>query len=136
VGPRKGKHRKKERRAPGLVRVPLVQRCRLELESGLGKPGFLVNISILGAYVADDQQPPLGTRGRCLLQFPGSALETPLPCIVVWVNPLQQHPIHSLPPGYGVRFQGLDERTRTKIEDVIRDYVSRSGRKPEPGSDA
>jgi hypothetical protein len=110
-----------------------VKRCRLELGSEPSRTAFLVNISVLGAYVAEDQQPPLGARGRCLVQFPGSVLETALPCSVVWVNPRQLHPIHSFPPGYGLRFQDLDAGARGRIEDVVHNYATRSGGKPDPG---
>jgi Tfp pilus assembly protein PilZ len=122
-----------ERRAPGLQRVPLVQRCRVELDSGEGRSAFLVNISLIGAYVAEDEQPALGARGRCVLQLPGNALDISLPCTVVWVNPSQQHPIHSLPPGYGVSFHELEPTTRARIEELIQGYLARSARRGDPG---
>jgi hypothetical protein len=41
------------------------------------------------------------------------------------VNPLQQHPVHSLPPGFGVKFRDLSAEDTRSIERVIRDYNAR-----------
>ena len=43
-----------DRRSSGLLRVPFVRRCTLEFEGGRQHTGFVVNINILGAYMARD----------------------------------------------------------------------------------
>jgi hypothetical protein len=46
---------------------------------------------------------------------------------VSWVNVQQQHPVHSLPPGFGIRFEGLSDADRARIEEVVTDYLQRQG---------
>ena len=115
----------KDRRTGGFLRVALVQRCRMELDSGPPRTAFLVNISVLGAYVAEDAQPPLGARGHCVFCMPGNDLEIRLPCVIAWANPRQQHPIHSLPPGYGIRFVSLTAASQERIEAYVAEQVGR-----------
>jgi hypothetical protein len=45
---------------------------------------------------------------------------------VTWLNPRQQHPVHSLPPGFGVKFDELSPEDRRCIEGVIDDYARRN----------
>jgi Tfp pilus assembly protein PilZ len=124
-----------ERRAAGLMRVPFVQRCRLELDGAPSRSVFLVNINVLGAYVAEDSQPTLGEHGLCFFKLPGNAIEVSVSVVVAWVNPRQQHPIHSLPPGYGLRFHALSPAVRARIEDLVQEHVSRGGKGGiDPGS--
>ena len=40
--------------------------------------------------------------------------------------PRQQHPVHSLPPGFGVKFEPLGPEDRRSIEDVVDEYVRRN----------
>ncbi|HWX25519.1 MAG TPA: PilZ domain-containing protein [Vicinamibacteria bacterium] len=124
-----------ERRSAGLLRVPFVQRCRLDLGDGQSRSPFLVNISVLGAYVAEDEQPSLGKRGVCVFRLPGNAFDVTVSVVVAWVNPRQQHPIHSLPPGYGLRFLELTEAQQARIQNFVREYAGRVGKAGiEPGS--
>jgi hypothetical protein len=44
---------------------------------------------------------------------------------VAWTNPRQQHPVHSLPPGFGVSFRDLSEANRKRIEGVVQEYAAR-----------
>jgi hypothetical protein len=110
----------------GLLRVPFVRRCRLDLEEPQeSRSAFIVNLSVFGAYIAEDQQPKLGKRGVCVFSLPGNALEVGVKIIVAWVNPAQKHPVHSLPPGYGLRFLELTDDVRVRIEDFVRDTATR-----------
>ena len=45
--------------------------------------------------------------------------------IVSWLNPKQQHPVHSLPPGFGIRFQGLSPDAHHSIQDLVDEYLAR-----------
>ena len=117
-----------DRRAAGLLRVPFVRACVLSLEGGQPSPAFVVNINVLGAYLASDQIPDLGRALSFRFQVPDSEVEAEIQGEVTWINPKQQHPVHSLPPGFGVRFTALREETRSKIEFFVRDYTERQQR--------
>jgi Tfp pilus assembly protein PilZ len=123
---RAGRVEKEQRRSSGLLRIPFVRRCRLEFDGGRATSAFLVNLNILGAYVAFDEMPLLGAAVECRFAIPGNEIEIVTRGSVAWLNPQQSHPVHSLPPGFGVRFEGLSERDRTRIEDLVRGYVIRS----------
>ena len=53
-----------ERRARGPLRIPFVRRCSLRFAEGTATTAFLVNISVLGAYVELDVMLPLGQPSR------------------------------------------------------------------------
>jgi hypothetical protein len=114
-----------KRRAAGAIRVPFVRRCRIEYEGVDPADGFLVNINVLGAYVAHDTMPPLGRTVTCHFQPPGSEREVVVEGVVAWTNPRQEHPVHSLPPGFGMAFRSVDEETRGRIEKIVFDYLAR-----------
>jgi hypothetical protein len=126
------------RRSSGLLRVPFVRRCTLEFEDGRSQAGFVVNINVLGAYVARDDVargaaapaaglPRTGENVVCRFLIPGRQAEIHVRGVVSWVNVQQQHPVHSLPPGFGIRFEGLSDADRARIEEVVVDYLSRQG---------
>jgi hypothetical protein len=48
--------------------------------------------------------------------------------VVAWTNPRQQHPVHSLPPGFGVGFRQLSDENRSRIEAIVREYLMRQTR--------
>lgn len=127
----------KDRRAIGLIRIPFVRPCSLELDDGTRASACLVNLSVLGAYVshqdpfaATDRDPPLPPDlprlGQSLRL--GFRLDSGDPIRVLgrasWVNPRQQHPVHSLPPGFGLQFQPLGDRERIALEGAVRTYLA------------
>jgi hypothetical protein len=116
-----------QRRSSGLLRIPFVRRCTLTIEGEHPASAFLVNINILGAYVAFEEQPMLGAAVECRFLIPGNEIEIVAGGVVAWLNPKQSHPVHSLPPGFGVRFEGLSERDLGRIGDMVSSYVARSG---------
>jgi uncharacterized protein (TIGR02266 family) len=107
------------------LRVPFVRACTLMLGAGDRLSAFTANISVLGAYIASDDEVRVNQTLRLRFGVPGNVIESEVVGVVAWVNPKQQHPVHSLPPGFGVRFLGLDEETRRRIEAVVRDWVAR-----------
>jgi Tfp pilus assembly protein PilZ len=114
-----------ERRFSGLIRVPFVRRCELDLQGAPASTAFLVNINVLGAYVARDDQPILGNRLTCRFHVPDSEQEVVVGGVVAWLNPKQQHLVHSLPPGFGIKFEALSPEARTRIERIVQEHVAR-----------
>jgi Tfp pilus assembly protein PilZ len=114
-----------ERRASGLIRVPFVRRCLLEFTDAPASTAFLVNINVLGGYLAVDQQPVLGWKLTCRFGIPDSEHEVVVNGVVAWLNPKQQHPVHSLPPGFGIKFEALSPEARLRIERIVEDHVAR-----------
>jgi len=116
----------KQRMARGMLRVPFVRRCALAFEDGREVSAFIVNINVLGAYIAMDDQPVLGHRVSCTFRAPGKDTDLVLHGVVTWLNPRQQHPVHSLPPGFGLKLDPLEGEDRRPIEDVVEEYVARN----------
>ena len=115
-----------DRRTQGMLRVPFIRRCALAFDDGTSSSTFTVNINVLGAYVARDQMPQLGQALTITLPTPGKDAQLVLRGTVTWLNPRQQHPVHSLPPGFGVKFDPLSAEDRRCIEGVVDDYVRRN----------
>ena len=111
-----------------LLRVPFVRRCDLTFDDGVAATAFLVNINVRGVYVAHDEMPRLGQDVRVRFTLPDSEHEMSLEGSVVWLNPRQQHPVHSLPPGFGVQFRNVSAEDVRSIEKVITDYQARAPR--------
>jgi hypothetical protein len=116
-----------KRRAGGAIRVPFVRRCRLEYAGGVTDRAFIVNINSLGVYVAQDQIPPLGQKVVVRFQEPGSEREIVGEGVVAWKNPEQEHPVHSLPPGFGIAFRELSADARRRIDAIVDEYLGRQG---------
>ena len=145
-----------ERRSSGLLRVPFIRRCNLRYDDGRTSSAFIVNINVLGAYVARDDvplaapgkpgrrrgkgagaeataiapapgepMPELGQLVHCRFELPERTCAVAVDGIVSWLNPKQQHPVHSLPPGFGIKFQGLSLDAHTCIQDLVDDYLAR-----------
>jgi Tfp pilus assembly protein PilZ len=114
-----------ERRSTGLLRVPFIRRCALQFDGVALGHAFLVNINVLGTYVARDEMPRLGEHVNVRFRVPDSEREVEVEGVVAWLNPRQQHPVHSLPPGFGVSFRELSDANRQAIENVVDEYVAR-----------
>jgi uncharacterized protein (TIGR02266 family) len=127
VGERRGG---RDRRASGLLRVPFVRVCTLVFDEGRTERAFIVNINVLGAYVATSGEMPEHGRGVTFrFKPPGTEREVELRGHVAWLNPTQQHPVHSLPPGFGVRFASVPDDARARIEEIVHRYTTRMQRK-------
>ena len=119
-----------ERRSSGLLRVPFVRLGSLRFDDGSEAKAFVVNLNILGAYIAWDDTAAVGQAVALRFGIPGSAVELDTHGVIAWLNPRQQHPVHSLPPGFGLKFLELDDETQRRIEIVVRDYLARSPQAP------
>ena len=114
-----------KRRAGGAIRVPFVRRCQLDFTGGRTESAFIVNINVLGAYVAHEVMPQLGRAVVFRFHVPGNEREVAVDGVVAWTNPQQEHPVHSLPPGFGVAFRSLGADARERIEQIVFDYLAR-----------
>ena len=114
-----------KRRAGGAIRVPFVRRCQLDYPGGPSDTAFVVNINVLGAYVAHEVMPALGRTLVFRFHVPGSEREVVVDGVVAWTNPQQEHPVHSLPPGFGVAFRSLAGEARERIEQIVFEYLAR-----------
>jgi hypothetical protein len=131
-----------DRRQANPPRVPFVRRCWLGLPGGTAVSAFTVNISSVGAYLtrADfappqpdapppaDELPPVGSVVECRFTLPGSEAWVSVRGTVTWLNSRQQHPVHSLPPGFGVRFDEIAPEARARIDSLVLDYLRRQDR--------
>jgi Tfp pilus assembly protein PilZ len=115
----------RDRRESGLLRVPFVRVCTLVFDGGGTERAFIVNINVLGAYVASSEMPEHGRGVTFRFKPPGTELEVEVRGQVAWLNPSQKHPVHSLPPGFGVRFVSVPDDARARIEEIVRDYTAR-----------
>ena len=111
-----------EKRGSGAPRIPFVRRCSLRFAEGTATSAFLVNINDLGAYVELEVMLPLGQPLRCAFRLPGNERELEIEAVVAWNNPRQQHPVHSLPPGFGISFRNLTAEARGSILAVMAAY--------------
>ncbi len=116
--------RREKRRSSGLIRVPFVRRCELEFEEGAARQAFLVNINILGAFVADDNSVHLGQRVSCRFRVPGTENEVSIAGLVAWINAQQQHPVHSLPVGFGIEFRNVTSEHLDLLRGIVSDWVA------------
>lgn len=114
-----------KRRSGGAIRVPFVRRCEVSLPGGPPESAFIVNINVLGAYVAHEAMPALGEPVSFSFQLPGSERRAAIDGVVAWTNPRQEHPVHSLPPGFGLAFRQLDDDARRRIEEIVFEYLER-----------
>jgi uncharacterized protein (TIGR02266 family) len=116
-------------RARRPVRVPFVRACLVLRAQREPFRAFIANISTVGSYLASEESMQVGHTLRLRFTVPGNVIESEAVAVVAWLNPKQQHPVHSLPAGFGVHFLGLDVDTRRRIEGVVREYLERN---PEP----
>jgi uncharacterized protein (TIGR02266 family) len=122
--PRRGQTGNEKRRAGGALRVPFIRRCRLESESGSAE-AFIVNVNSLGAYIARDEIPDIGKRVLLRFNVPGNEREVVIDGMVAWLNPVQEHPVHSLPPGFGLAFRRLGDEARQRIDEIVNEYLTK-----------
>ena len=116
-----------ERRSP--FRVPFVRKCHIVFSDGQERRVFIANINEYGAYLADDVMPAPGQGITARFRLPNSETEVEATGAVAWVNPKQQHPVHSLPAGYGLRFDPLREPLLSFVLSVVDEYLKRHSMK-------
>jgi len=88
-----------------------------------GKPSAASAPAIVPA--PGEPMPELGQLVHCEFELPEQACAVSVDGLVSWLNPKQQHPVHSLPPGFGIKFQGLSLDAHTCIQDLVEEYLAR-----------
>jgi Tfp pilus assembly protein PilZ len=58
-------------------------------------------------------------------RLPGSETDVEATGAVAWLNPKQQHPVHSLPAGYGVQFDPLRDPLLAFVLGVVEEFLER-----------
>ena len=106
----------------GVVRIPYIAACTFEGEQGTTE-GSLCNLSTLGVYAALDRIPEVGERGRIRFRIPGRALPLSPQAAVAWSNPEFERRMLALPPGCGLRFEGLNGFDEALLSRLVADYL-------------
>lgn len=106
---------------PATLRIPFVRRCVIHLD-GTRHEAMLLDLSLRGVYVKTDALPDVGAELNVVFTVPGNVRELALAGTVAWVQREQTHPVHGLPPGYGIRFSKLDVEDVRLIARTIQDY--------------
>jgi hypothetical protein len=105
--------------------VPFVRKCDIAFSDGQSRRVFIANINEYGAYLADEAMPTPGQGMTLRFQMPGSDTEVEATGAVAWLNPQQQHPVHSLPAGYGVQFDPVKEPLLSFVLGVVEEFMKR-----------
>jgi hypothetical protein len=121
--PKPKQAREPVRRSP--FRVPFVRKCLIAFSDGKSREVFIANINEYGAYMADPEMPQPGQGVTLRFRLPGSEADVVATGAVAWVNPQQQHPVHSLPPGYGLQFDPVKEPLLSFVLGVVSEYLAR-----------
>jgi Tfp pilus assembly protein PilZ len=107
----------------GIVRIPFIAACAFQGEEGEAS-GSVCNLSVLGVYVALDRIPEVGERGRIIFPIPGFTKPLVAEVTVAWHNPEFARRMQALPPGCGLRFEGLTASDRERLSDIVEAYLT------------
>jgi PilZ domain len=108
-------------KTPRSLRIPFVRRCTLTI-GDQEHVSLLIDLSVAGVYV--QTKASIGEGDEAVLKFrvPGNDRLMEIQTIVVYVNHDQKHPVHSLPPGAGLRFRNLSVEDSKLVVGTILDY--------------
>lgn len=84
---------------------------------------MILDLSLSGAYVNADVLPREGETLEVCFRVPGNDRLLRLRAVVAWLNPHQAHPVHSLPPGFGLCFVDSPPADRRLIALAIESYL-------------
>ena len=94
-------------------RVPFMEKCVVEMPSGEPRETTLVNLNMVGGYVASTTTRRPWASGVVLrFKLPPNDIAMALTGIVMWVNDRGPSPGQEVPPGFGVQF------VATSLEDT------------------
>ena len=106
---------------PHSLRIPFIRRCCL-LRSRVEHDGLMLDLSLKGAYVATELLPTKDESLKVRFHVPGNDRLLSVSAVVAWVNRHQAHPVHSLPPGFGLYFLDPSPEDSVIITRAIQDY--------------
>lgn len=108
-------------KTPRSLRVPFIRRCTLTI-GNQDHASLLIDLSVAGVYVQTNAA--IGEGDEVVIKFrvPGNDRLLEIATIVVYVNRDQKHPVHSLPPGAGLRFRSLSVEDSKLIVGAILAY--------------
>lgn len=88
---------------------------------------YIRDISATGIFVRTTEPEPPGTRLN--LRFTPRASSAPLELEgeVIWINPYRPDRRDNLHPGMGIRFVGLTDDQRRRLDDFIKTFAYLSG---------
>ena len=104
-------HRLVNQSPPPTLRIPFVRRCVVATKQSQ-TDGMVLDLSLRGVYVATHVLPEVGHELSVHFRVPTNERVLDLEGLVAWVQKEQTHPVHGLPPGFGLRFRKL------AVEDV------------------
>jgi Tfp pilus assembly protein PilZ len=93
-----------DRRIPS-TRIPFPAACSVTLPNATTRDLTLVNLNMIGAYVAGTNAPTLGERVSLRFRLPDGESDMTLSAIVMWVK-TDDTGGPDAPPGFGLQFVG------------------------------
>jgi len=106
---------------PDALRIPFVRRCVLESSEGT-REAMTLDISLKGMFIATRELPAIGLDVAVQFRVPSNVKTLSLPSRVAWLQERQTHPIHGLPPGFGIFFRKLEVEQVRLIARTIQGY--------------
>jgi Tfp pilus assembly protein PilZ len=103
------------------LRVPFVRRCSLTI-GDQEHEALLIDLSVAGIYVQTNASIGEGDEAVIKFRVPGNDRLLEIETVVVYVNHDQKHPVHSLPPGAGLRFRNLSVEDSKLVVGAILAY--------------
>jgi hypothetical protein len=84
---------------------------------------MILDLSLNGAYVKTGTLPGEGEALNVCFRVPGNDRLLCVRALVAWLNPHQAHPVHSLPPGFGLCFLDPPPDVLKLIAETILSYI-------------
>lgn len=106
----------------GLVRVPWISPCTVTGAFGSAR-GTTCNLSAAGVYVAVEPVPEVGQKVSVSLALPRHRKAFQRDAVVTWQNLERPDRPHAMPPGCGLRFEGLSDPDRALLSSLVSEYL-------------
>lgn len=103
--------REHPRLAPTIIRVEVEYK-------GARRQGYLMNLSLGGAFLAVDEPPPKGAQSKLHVLLPWGVGECAIQARSAW----RQRDDEDRPIGVGVKFVDVTEQTRDKLRSYLERY--------------
>ncbi len=83
---------------------------------------MLLDLFLRGVYVATKELPDVGDELEIEFQVPGNDRHLAIKSVVAWVQVVQTHPVHGLPPSFGATCERLEIEDVRVIARTIQSY--------------